>query len=213
MDREDNAGGHMGLQAMTNNSFTLVKNDGRKFEFRGLLSKKTLTTFNHTLLVEDGDTIERTLPNGTLERFQVMDTGFHSGMQGAIGPHYQIKVEKLGTPIPSLRASAGNTTNIYNVHGPNARVNLQRIDSSSNIANIGESELFDKIRSAIEARVIGPQRDQMLSAVTELQTSAGTGSFPDKFQKLLSLSANAMTVLAPFLPALGQLAASALGGS
>jgi hypothetical protein len=49
--------------------------------------------------------------------------------------------------------------------------------------------------------------------VTELQTSAGTESFPDKFQKLLSVSANAMTTLGPFLPALGQLAASAFGGS
>jgi hypothetical protein len=203
----------MSLEAMTNNPFTLVKNDGRKFEFKGLLSQKTLTTFNHTLLVEDGDIVERGLPNGTLERFRVMDTGFHHGLQGAIGPHYQMKVEKLGTPIPSLRASAGNVTNVYNVHGPNARVNLQSVDSSSNIANIGETELFDKIRSAIEAGVMCPQRDQMLAAVTELQTSAGTESFPDKFQKLLSVSANAMTTLGPFLPALGQLAASAFGGS
>ena len=95
---------------MTNDPFTLVNNHGRKFEFRGSLSKKTIITFNHTLLVEDGDTIERTLPNGTLERFQVMDTGYHPGMQGAIEPNYQMKVEKLGTPIPSLRASAGNIT-------------------------------------------------------------------------------------------------------
>ncbi|QHN03407.1 hypothetical protein FTO74_08555 [Granulicella sp. WH15] len=203
----------MSLQAMTNNPFTLVKNDGRKIDFKGLLSQKTLTTFNHTLQVEDGDTVERTLPNGTLERFQVMDTGYHPGLSGAISPNYQMKVEKLGTPIPSLRASAANVTNIYNVHGPNARVNLQSVDSSSNIANIGETELFDKIRSAIEAGVLGPQREQMLSAVTELQTSAGTESYSDKFQKLFSVSANAMTVLGPFLPALGQLAASALGGS
>jgi hypothetical protein len=203
----------MSFQSMTNNPFTLVKNDGRKTEFRGLLSQKTLTTFNHNLLVEDGDIVERTLPNGTVERFQVMDTGFQAGLHGAIGPHFQMKIQKLGTPTSSFRAPAGNVTNIYNVHGPNARVNLQSVDSSSNIANIGEKELFDKIRSAIEAGVLGPQRDQMLSAVTELQTSAGTELFPDRFQQLLSVSANAMTVLGPFLPALGQLAASALGGS
>jgi hypothetical protein len=202
----------MSLQSMTNNPFTLVKNDGRNFDFKGLLTQGTLTTFNHTLLVEDGDTVERRLPNGTLERFHVLDTGFHPGLH-SIQPHFQMEVEKLGTPIPSLRASSGNVTNIYNVHGPNARVNLQSVDSSSNIATIGETELFDKIRAAIEAGAFGLQRDQMMSAVTELQTSAGTGSFPDKFQKLLSVSANAMTVLGPFLPALGQLAASALGGS
>jgi hypothetical protein len=203
----------MSLASMTNNPFTLVKNDGRKIEFRGLLTQPNLTTFNHNLQVEEGDTVERTLPNGTLERFQVVDTGFHPGLSGAVGPHFKMKVQKLGTPIPSLRASDGNVTNIYNVHGPNARVNLQSVDSSSNIANIGETELFDKIRSAIEAGVIGPQREQMLSAVGELQASAGTESFPDKFQKLLSFSANAMTVLGPFLPALGQFAASALGGN
>jgi hypothetical protein len=203
----------MNLGSMTNNPFTLVKNDGRKVEFKGLLGPKSLTTFDHKLPVEDGDTVERTLPNGMLERFQVIDTGFHSGLSGAIGPHYQMKVQKLGMPISTLRASAGTVTNIYNVHGPNARVNLQSVDSSSNIANIGETELFDKIRSAIEAGVMGPQRDQMLSAVMELQTSVGSESFPDKFQKLLSFSANAMTVLGPFLPALGQLAASTLAGS
>jgi hypothetical protein len=203
----------MSLQSMTDNPFILVKSDGRKIEFRGLLTEMTLTTFNHNLLVEGGDTVERTLPNGTLERFQVMDTGFHPGLNGAVGPHFKMKIQKLGTPRSSLRAPAGNVTNIYNVHGPNARVNLQSVDSSSNIANVGEKELFDKIRSAIEAGVMGPQRDQMLSAVTELQTSAGTEIFPDRFQQLLSVSANAMTVLGPFLPALGQLAASALGGS
>jgi hypothetical protein len=203
----------MSLQAMTNNPFMLVKNDGRKIGFRGLLTQQALTTFEHNLMVEDGDIVERTLPNGTLERFQVMDTGFHPGLSGAVGPHFKMKMQKLGTPISALRASAETVTNIYNVHGPNARVNLQSIDSSSNIANIGETELFDKIRSAIEAGVLGPQREQMLSAVTELQTSAGTESYSDKFQQLLSVSANAMTVLGPFLPALGQLAASAFGGS
>jgi hypothetical protein len=211
--REDALGENMSLQSMTNNPFTLVKNDGQKIEFRGLLTSPNLTTFNHNLQVEDGDTVERTLPNGTLERFQVMDTGFHPGLSGAVGPHFKMKVQKLGRPISTLRASADNVTNIYNVRGPNARVNLQSVDSSSNIANIGETELFDKIRSAIEAGVMGPQRDQMLSAVSELQTSVGTESFPDKFQKLMAFSANAMTVLGPYLPAFGQLAASALGGS
>ena len=65
---------------MTDNPFILVKSDGRKIEFRGLLTEMTLTTFNHNLLVEGGDTVERTLPNGTLERFQVMDTVFHPGL-------------------------------------------------------------------------------------------------------------------------------------
>jgi hypothetical protein len=203
----------MSLQSMTNNPFTLVKSDEQRIAFKGSYSGKLLITFYRNLLVEDGDTIERTLPNGIVERFRVLDTRFQPGVGGAISPHYQMKVEKLGAPIPSLHASTGKVTNIYSVSGPNARVNLHSVDSSSNIANIGETELFDKIRSAIEAGVIGPQREQMLSAVTELQASAGTESFPEKFQKLMAFSANAMTVLGPFLPALGPLAASALGGS
>ena len=72
----------MSLQLMTKNPFTLVKNDGRRIEFRGLLTQKTLTTFNHNLLLEDGNLVERSLPNGTVEQFQVMDTGFHPGPNG-----------------------------------------------------------------------------------------------------------------------------------
>src|SRR5271163_3589189 len=108
----------MNLQSMTNNPFTLVKNDGQRFDFKGSYSSKALVTFYRNLLVEDGDTVERTLPNGIVERFRVLDTGFHPGLGGTISPHYQMKVEKLGTPTPSLHASTGRVTNIYNVNGP-----------------------------------------------------------------------------------------------
>ena len=201
----------MSLQSMTNHPFTLVKNNGQRVEFRGLLSKTTLTTFNHTLKVEEGDVVERTLPNGMLERFEVLDTGYHPGMSGAISPNYQMKVQKIGTPISSLSASVGKVTHIYNVSGPNARVNLHSVDSSSNIANIGETELFDKMRSAIEGGVMDRSASRCYPLWQNFRRQWVAKAFPDKFQKLLSFSANAMTVLGPFLPALGQLAASALG--
>jgi hypothetical protein len=83
----------MSLEGMMTDSFTLHKRSGAVVTFKGLLSPNQLTTFDAMLPVEEGDTIERTLPNGVVEHYLVIDTGFRERFS-SIAPHFQMKVRK-----------------------------------------------------------------------------------------------------------------------
>ena len=51
-------------------------------------------TEDQTLPIEEGDRFERQLPNGIVESYVVLDTGFKQGY-GSIGPHYQTKIRRV----------------------------------------------------------------------------------------------------------------------
>lgn len=200
----------MSLGFMANNPFVLNKPDGRQTPFSGRLAdNKRLITFDMNLDVEDNDVAERTLPNGKIERFRILDTGFNSGLHG-IPASFQMRVEKVGAGVPS-RSGGAAVTHHYHAEGPNARINLHSVDSSHNVANAEEKELFEKIRDAITAGVANAaQRDQMLGAVDEIEASAGTSKLAEGFRGLMAVSADAMTILLPFIPVLTKLASDGL---
>jgi hypothetical protein len=199
---------HSMFSQMTNNPLTLRKGDGTTQPFRGLVTKGQVITFESTLPVEEGDIVERELPNHQTEQFEILDTGFYSA-HGGIQAHYQMKVRKVTASPISLHGSA-TTTNVYNVHGPNARINNQSVDQSHNLVGVGEDELFQKLKDVIQASIDASiQREQLLLAIGEMQENAGKRSFAEKFQNFMSLAGNCMTVVTPFLPALANLAASA----
>jgi len=56
------------------------------------------------LPVQEGDVVERKLPNGMIETYVVEERGFRKGMH-SIPDHYQMKVRKVGTmrSKPNLR--------------------------------------------------------------------------------------------------------------
>ena len=79
-----------------------------------------ITTDQAKLPVEEGDFIERALPNGNLETYLVMDRGFYSRF-GGVPDHYQMKVRKESA-IDSARKSAAQ---IYTISSsPNARITM-----------------------------------------------------------------------------------------
>jgi hypothetical protein len=138
------------LEMLTNDPLILRKGDGTVHKFRGRVTGGKLTTFESTLPCSEGDTVERELPNGQVDKFEILDTGFQHGLPPEIGPHFQMKVRKItdriGPPAPP-----GTITNIYNVHGPNARFNSQSIDQSHNVVRVDEGELFQRLKEAIHA--------------------------------------------------------------
>ena len=144
-----------------------------------------------------------------MEQFEITDTGFYSG-HGGIAANYQMKVRKI-TGRVDIAASAPPVTHIvYNVHGPNARINNQSVDQSHNLVGVGEDELFQKLKDAIQGTALESQhRDLLISAVDEMHSSAGQPTFAGKFQNFMALASNCMTVVTPFLPALANLAVSA----
>src|SRR5207249_10548899 len=55
-------------------------------------------TDDPNLPIEEGDKFERSLPNGMIESYEVIDRGYTEG-RGSIGSHYQSKVRRLVAAI------------------------------------------------------------------------------------------------------------------
>jgi hypothetical protein len=149
--------------------------------------------------IQPGDEVIRRTPAGVEEVFIVEDPGFHSGM-GGIPDSYQMTVRRADA---SLRPAG---TIIYSVSGPNARFNINSVDSSTNIINQAPPELFQALRDAIQTKLgTSPDREQLSARVNELEQETGRQGFARKYAEFMALAANHMEVLGPFIPALTQL--------
>ena len=192
----------MSFDSLMRDKVTLVKKDGNRFEnIRASVQRDKIFTNDPAIPIEEGDVFERTLPNGIVERYDILDAGFMQGPE-ATRPHYQSVVRKQ-TKIDPL---AQPSQIIYNLIGPNARVNIQSIDSSANLVEVEPAELFGRIREAIGQSVQdGKLLKKLQEQVTELEKAQGTTGFMARYQEFMALAANHMTLLAPFIPALSQM--------
>lgn len=146
--------------------------------------------------MEPGDELRRLLPNGKDDVFRIDDPRLYD--TGHLPAHYQVKVSRKGT-FPH------NTGGHYiSVSGPNSRVNLNSTDNSTNIVNSGD--IFGDMRQVINGRVIDPaQRQEILRAIDEAEEVRGTPSFLAAYQRVVSVAADHIGLLAPFLPALAAM--------
>jgi hypothetical protein len=181
---------------------TLVKGDGRRFErIDANVQPKMIFIDDAKIPVEEGDHIERRLPNGLLDQYLVLDRGFFTG-GGGIPDHYQIQVRKV-TAIPRNPMSQ---TIIYNLHGANARVNIQSHDQSTNVVNVSATDLFNELRKALSEKVQDEaRRKELIRKVAELESTEGSPSYVEKYKEFMAVAADHITVIAPFIPALAQL--------
>lgn len=138
----------MPFQQMMTDNIKIIKSDGQEIEnLRASIQSKGIYLMQSDVLVEPQDLIQRTMSNGGNETFKVIDPGFHEGVHG-IPAHYQMKVQKLG--IPEAKKAIQSIT--YNISGPNARVNNNSTDNSTNVININQdiAEHLSMLRQEIE---------------------------------------------------------------
>lgn len=192
----------MSFDSLMRDKVTLVKKDGKRFEnIRASVQSDKIFTNDPAIPIEDGDVFERTLPNGIVEPYTILDAGFKQGT-GGIEPHYQSVVRKQTKIDPPAQPSQI----VYNLIGPNARVNIQSVDSSTNLVGVEPTELFGLIREAIGKSVQdGEMLKKLQEKVTELEKAQGTTGFKARYQEFIALAANHMTLLVPFIPALSQM--------
>lgn len=192
----------MPFRQIMKDKVALVKKDGQRFEdIRASVQRDKIFIDDASIPVEEGDTYERKLPSNIVERYTVLDAGYYEGIAG-IKAHYQSDVRKE-TKIEPQRQP---TQVVYNLIGPNARVNIQSVDTSTNLVEVEPSELFEKLRVLIKNSI----SDEIISAqlsekVDELQEAQGTKKFVTKYQEFMALAANHVSILAPFIPALSQM--------
>lgn len=192
----------MPFKKLMKDTVSLLKSDGRHFKnIKASVQKDKIFIYDASIPVEEGDTYERSLPNGIVERYTVHDAGYYEGIAG-IKAHYQSDVRKETKIEPKSQP----TQVIYNLIGPNARVNIQSVDTSTNLVGVEPSELFEKLRSVIKESITEETISAQLSEkVDELEQIQGTKAFVTKYQEFMALAANHITILAPSIPALSQM--------
>jgi hypothetical protein len=110
-------------------------------------------------------------------------------------------------PPPATHGEGGTTHHtVFNLSGPNTRVNIGSEDSSQNIVNITPDDLFRELRASLEAQVQDAEaRGRLLIKLEELERAQGTPSLGERYVRFMAAAADHATVLGPYLPALAQL--------
>lgn len=188
------------FKQFNNENVTLVKANGERHEdIEASVQSDMIFIDDASLPIEEGDVIIRKLPNGLVEKYKVLDRGFHEKFS-SISAHYQVKVQKLS----GIKQSKSGKT-VYNL-GDNSRVNINSNDSSINIINMESKHLFAEIKSKVEENVESEnERQELIRRLNELEKSHNTPSFSEKYAEFMAIAANHTTVLAPYFPALAQL--------
>lgn len=150
---------------------------------------------DHKIPLEEGDILQRTLPNGIEENYKVLDKGFFSNNSGG---EYQAKVKK----VTALSNESDKT--VFNLHGENSRVNISSNDNSINIVDKSSQEFFADLRSTVKNEIPDSEKEELLKRIDKLENSVGTESYSEKYAKFMAIAANHTTVLAPYFPALLQ---------
>ena len=182
----------------------LRKHDGRVFEniMACVSGKGVIAIDDVSLPVEVGDRLTRKLPSGVTESFIVDDPGYRESFSG-IPAHYQVKAHREDAERSVHR---GGT---YNVTGPNARVNINSHDHSTNTVVFEPTPVFADLRQAVvEAVAEKDERAKLLASIEAMENGRRTHTFVDRYKDFITLAANHMTIVAPFLPALSALLSS-----
>jgi hypothetical protein len=186
---------------LMNDVVTLVKPDGTRLENnRASVQRDRIMVFDSSLIIDEGDTIERERPGGSVERYTVLDTGYSNEFHG-IPAHYNLDVRKE-TALPRVPPGPSNT---FYLSGPNSRVNSNSIDASVNISAMSSPQVFADLRSALNDVADVEQRALLTARVEEMESSQGSPGFLARYQAFMEAAANHMTVVGPFLPALSRL--------
>ena len=82
----------------------IIKQNGKKLcQIDALIGNSTALIEDTSIVIEDNDYIIRTLPNGLVEYYVVIDNGYCSGSGHGIPPHYQVKMKKTQKPSTTNR--------------------------------------------------------------------------------------------------------------
>lgn len=129
-------------------------------------------------IIDVGDLLTRKLSNGAEETYQVVDPKYYETTPGSSGPHYQLKVKKLG--VPEARAAIQHI--VYNVSGNNARVNVDSVDNSTNIANVhAAAEQIEVLRKEIENLDLSPvTKTEALEVLDAVEDQLGQEKKPKR---------------------------------
>jgi hypothetical protein len=113
-------------------------------------------------------------------------------------------IEEVESPEVSKAPATGGTNVTQNIHmsGPNARINVNSTDNSTNIASVSNEQLFVRLRETAKTIADESQRVQILARLDDLERAKESGGFVSAYQSFIGSVADYMTIFSPFIPAL-----------
>lgn len=188
------------LKLLNSEVVRVEKADGRSFDDVEAGVHKDKLFFNDPELpLEVGDVVKRKLPSGIVEEFEIVDPNFRQGLH-SIPAHYQSVVRRRQS-LPPHHVNTQQVTNTYYLHGDNSRVNIQSEDRSINLTSTPET-VFTDMKAVVEAKVPVEAQSMIVAAIDEMELVAPGSSFRDKYLAFVSIAADHLGVLSPFLPLL-----------
>jgi len=148
--------------------------------------------------IEDGDFIDRVLPNDRLERYLVIDAGYKAAWQ-VFPERYECRVRKSNQVINAPKAHV-----TYNVSGHNTRIFNHSVDNSSNTVTVGQPGLFAELRNLVQTEIQN-NNEQLLILISQMEDEQRKPGFARAYKEFISCAADHLTLLTPFLPALTSL--------
>ena len=163
--------------------------------------------FDRNIIIEDGDFINRSLPNGIQEEYFVVTANFLSDQGDPTMDHYECEIEKISTVSkPSAFQPQGQNITHTHIHAHNSTVNVNSPNSIQHSNNTNNANLFSNIRNALENGLKDDElKKSVIPLVSELEQSVGSASYKDKLVSFMTHAATFMTIIGPFLPELAKL--------
>jgi len=107
----------------------------------------------------------------------------------------------IGVPTPRTGKLAEN----IHFHGPNARLNVDSIDSSTNTVSMSKDRIFVDLREQAKSIADEAARADILTRIDDLESTQGTGGFLAAYQSFMATASNHITVFGFLLPVLTQM--------
>jgi len=180
----------------------VVVTNGNNYEdIECLWSKKTVLFRADDVLIDFDTKIIRSCPAGDIE-YSVVDPGYKPKQIDFIA-FYNAEIRRIGSS--SVKAANGCA-----VHGntfvvnDNARINVASVDKSINIIQQESrlSELKQVLCDEVEDEI---QREKLLGFLNIAETSDDCDVKRQAVNDFLATSANIMTIISPFIPAITSL--------
>lgn len=181
-------------------TIVIVNQDGARREVSASVQGEKIYTHDTNAPIEEGDAIERTLPNGVAERYLVQEVRFRKDRHGR--PDHQELIVRKESKMDDPQA---RTQVVFNLTGPGARINMDSVDQSTNVIEVNSERLFAELRGILGREADGDELRRLQEKVDELEAAMGTSGFAAKYADFIALAANHVTALAPVMPALAQL--------
>jgi nucleoside phosphorylase len=90
----------MAFNQLMTDTIAIIKTDGRRFDgVKASVQAKLIMTMNVSNPIEAGDVIERALPNGVTERFEIVEASFQEKFH-SIPAHYSLTFRRVHAALP-----------------------------------------------------------------------------------------------------------------